>query len=187
MYKSIICHRQESERTIMKTTKVELNELSQIIDPVAAMRDNWYLVTAEDNGVANTLTAGWGALGNVWEKKVAIVYIRPQRHTKKFMDASGRFTMTFFEGHQKEMGFLGSHSGADMPDKIEQSGLHLTHVDGCPTYEEGKLMLNCKVLYTQETKPENFVDPALAEANYPDKDYSVMYVAEIEAAYKLEA
>lgn len=170
----------------MNTTKIELNELSQIIDPVVGMRDNWYLVTAENDGVANTLTAGWGALGNVWEKKVAIVYIRPQRYTKKFMDESGRFTMTFFDGRQDEMVFLGSNSGADVPDKIEKAGLHLTHVDGQPTFEEGKLVLNCKTIYVQEQKPENFVDASLAEACFPDKDYSVMYVAEIESAYKLE-
>ncbi len=171
----------------MKNTKVELSELSKMIDPVVGMRDNWYLVTAEQDGVANTLTAGWGALGNLWEKKIAIVYIRPQRYTKKFMDASGRFTMTFFDGRQQEMGFLGSNSGAEMPDKIAQSGLHLTHVDGQPTFEEGKLVLICKTLYTQAQQPENFVDTALAEACFPDKDYSVMYVAEIEAAYTLEA
>ncbi len=172
---------------MMKTTKIELNEVSKIIDPVAAMRENWYLVTAEKDGKANTLTAGWGALGNVWEKKVAIVYIRPQRHTKKFMDASGRFTMTFFDGRQQEMGFLGSNSGADVPDKIEKSGLHLVYVDGQPTFEEGKVVLNCKILYSQAQLPENFADQELADTNFPDKDYSVMYVAEIEAAYKLEA
>ncbi len=171
----------------VKTTKLELNELSKAIDPVVGMRENWYLVTAENDGKVNTLTAGWGALGNVWEKKIAIVYIRPQRHTKKFMDASGRFTMTFFDGRQQEMGFLGTNSGADVPDKIEKSGLHLTHVDGQPTFEEGKILLNCKTLYVQEQKPEKFVDPAFAEAVFPDKDYSVMYVAEIEAAYLLEA
>ncbi len=170
----------------MKTTKIELNELSKVIDPVVAMRENWYLVTAENDGVANTLTAGWGALGNLWEKKIAIVYIRPQRQTKKFMDASGRFTMTFFDGRQQEMGFLGSNSGADVPDKIEKSGLHLTHVDGQPTFEEGNLVLNCKILYSQAQEAENFVDSTLAEACFPDKDYSVMYVAEIEAAYKIE-
>ncbi|MDO4620613.1 MAG: flavin reductase family protein [Lachnospiraceae bacterium] len=170
----------------MKTSRIEFNELSKIIDPVAGMRENWYLVTAEHDGTVNTLTAGWGALGNVWEKKIAIVYIRPQRHTKKYMDASGRFTMTFFDGRQQEMGFLGSNSGADVPDKIEKSGLHLAHVDGQPTFEEGSVVLNCRILYSQEQKAENFVDPKLAAACFPDKDYSVMYVAEIEAAYRIE-
>ncbi len=170
----------------MTTKRIELSKISKIIDPVVAMRENWYLVTAENDGKANTLTAGWGALGNLWEKKIAIVYIRPQRHTKKFMDAAGRFTMTFFDGKQEEMVYLGSNSGADVPDKIEKSGLHLTHIDGQPTFEEGKTVLICKTLYVQAQKPENFLDAELADSNFPDKDYSVMYVAEIEAAYTIE-
>ena len=91
-------------------------------------------MTAEAEGKVNTLTAGWFTLGNNWEKKIATVFIRPQRHTKKFIDASGRFTLTFFDGHQDTLGYLGTHSGADVPDKIEKSGLHLTQGDGQPTY-----------------------------------------------------
>lgn len=127
-----------------------------------------------------------GAFGNVWEKKVAIVFIRPQRYTKQFMDASGRFTMTFFDGYRKELLYLGSHSGKDVPDKIEKTGLHLTHVDGQPTYEEGRYLLVCKILYSQAEKPELFLDAEVPGAVFPDKDYSVMYVGEIEAAYELE-
>ena len=170
---------------IMNTKRIELNELSKRIDPIVEMRESWFLVTAENEGTVNTLTCGWGALGNLCEKKTAIVYIRPQRHTKQFMDASGRFTMTFFDGHQQDLLFLGSHSGADMPDKIEQAGLHTTHVDGQPTFEEGKLVLNCKTIYKDALKPENFVESTLAETNYPDEDYSVMYIAEIESAYEI--
>ncbi|WP_295361913.1 hypothetical protein [uncultured Pseudoramibacter sp.] len=69
---------------------------------------------------------------------------------------------------------------------MEKSGLTLTHVDGEPTYEEGQYVLVCKTLYRQAQKPENFIDPAFAEATFPDHDYSVMYVAEIEAAYEIE-
>lgn len=137
----------------MNINRIELNELSKRIDPVVEMRESWYLVTAQNKGKVNTLTCGWGALGNLCEKKTAIVYIRPQRHTKEFMDASGRFTMTFFEGHQQELLFLGSHSGADMPNKIEQSGLHSLKINNQPTFEEGKLVLNCKTIYKDALMP----------------------------------
>lgn len=170
----------------MKTKPMDLAKITTLMDPVAGMRDKWYLVTAEKDGKANCLTAGWGAFGNVWEKKVAIVFIRPQRYTKQFMDVSGRFTMTFFDGYRKELLYLGSHSGKDVPDKIEKTGLHLTHVDGQPTYEEGRYLLVCKILYSQAEKPELFLDAEVPGAVFPDKDYSVMYVGEIEAAYELE-
>ena len=65
----------------MELKAIELKELTQKIDPIVAARDNWYLVTAEAEGKVNTLTAGWFTLGNSWEKKIATVFIRPQRHT----------------------------------------------------------------------------------------------------------
>lgn len=172
----------------MKTNKIGLEEITKRIEPIVGMRANdWYLVTAEHDGVANTLTAAWGGFGNVCEKKVAMVYIRPQRHTKKFMDASGRFTMTFFdfEKYAKALGYLGSHSGADEPDKIQNAGLTLAHINGQPTFEEGKMVLLCKTVFRQPLNPENFVDAEVAEKCFPDKDYSVMYIAEIEEAYEI--
>jgi hypothetical protein len=171
----------------MKTKKIELSEISKQIDPIVAMREtNWFLVTARDKDGTNTLTAAWGAFGNVWEKKTVTIYIRPQRYTKKFIDNSGEFTLTFFDGYLKEMGYLGSNSGRDVPDKIEKSGLHLIDINNKPTYEEGKLVLVCKTLYREALKPENFIERSFAEQTYPDKDYSVMYIAEITDAYLIE-
>ena len=107
----------------MKTRRMESGEIAQHVNPMMMFEENWYLVSAADKGVANTLTAAWGGFGNVCDKKVVTVYIRPQRYTKKFIDASGRFTLTFFNFNdakiRKALGYLGSHSGADEPDKIK--------------------------------------------------------------------
>jgi len=46
-------------------------------------------------------------------------------------------------------------------------------------------VLVCKTFFRQELAPENFTDAKVAEENYPDKDFSVMYIAEIEAAYEI--
>ena len=173
----------------MKTRKMDLDKIVAVIDPIVAMRkDNWYLVSAMNKeGKTNALTAAWGALGNVCEKKTAIVYIRPQRYTKRFMDESGRFTMTYFdfEKYGKALGYMGSHSGEHEPDKIQNSGLHLVKVDGQPTYEEGKYVLICKIFFHQQLGPENFADESIRDSNFPDQDYSVMYIAEIENAYEI--
>lgn len=53
------------------------------------------------------------------------------------------------------------------------------------TFEEGKLVLVCRTLYRQAMEPDCFLDKEVMEAAYPDKDYSVMYMAEIEAAYEI--
>jgi len=166
--------------------EVKLEELTKKIDPIVEARNSCFLVTATDGTTVNTLTAGWFMLGNNWEKKVAAVFIRPQRHTKKFIDASGRFTLSFFENHNDALMYLGTHSGADVPDKIEKSGLHLTQIDGQPAYEEAKYTLICKAIYVQPVLPENFIDPELPKQMYPDEDYSIQYVAEIEKVYEAE-
>ncbi len=166
--------------------KIELSEITKKIDPVVQMRKEWYLVTARKNdGKVNTMVAAWGGLGNMFEKKVVFVTIRPQRFTKEFVDESGKFTMTFFSGHMDALTLLGSKSGREMPDKIQKSGLTLTEVDGQPAFKEGRLVLVCKVIYKQQYKPECFTEKALAESCYPDKDYSWQYIAEIEAAYEM--
>ena len=118
---------------------------------------------------------------------MATVYIRPQRHTKEFIDAGDTFTISFFGGeHMKELGYLGKVSGKDVPDKIEQSGLHLTEVDGQPGFEEATQVLVCRKLYHDEIKPENFYEPEEDERWYPEKDYHTMYIAEIRECWVRE-
>ncbi len=169
----------------MQLNAIELSELAGKIDPVVTVRDNWYLVSAQSEGKVNTMTAGWFTLGNNWEKKVATIFVRPQRYTKRLIDNSGRFTLTFFDDHKEALEYLGSHSSFDVPDKILKSGLHLAEIEGQPYFEEGKIVLVCKVLYRQPILEECFVDPVFASEIYPEKDFSMQYVAEIESAYEI--
>lgn len=164
--------------------EISLDELTKKIDPIIGARNDCFLVTVGKENEVNCLTAGWFALGNVWEKKTATVFIRPQRHTKKFIDESGRFTLSFFENHTDALMYLGTHSGKDVPDKIEKSGLHLTDINGDPTYEEAKYVIVCKVIYKQNITPDCFIESEFANNTYPEKDYSVQYIAEIEVAYE---
>ena len=173
----------------MKTRKMEPGEIAKHVNPMTMFEENWFLVSAAEKGAANTLTAAWGGFGNVCNKKTVTVYIRPQRYTKKFIDASGRFTLTFFDFGdaevRKALGYLGSHSGADDPDKIKNSGLTLTDIYGQPTYTEGKYVLLCRPFFRQQLKERNFLDTEVADESFPSKDFSVMYIAEVESAYEI--
>lgn len=141
---------------------------------------DWMLITSEKEGNVNTMTASWGGLGIMWGKDVAYIVVRPQRYTKEFIDTDGRFTLTFFDNnYKKQLGYLGSTSGRT-EDKITKSGLTVAYVDNNPYFEEGKVILSCRKLYSQYLKPENFVDNALCEKWYPEKDYHEMYIAEVE-------
>ena len=162
--------------------KIDVKELQK--NPFQMIGDEWMLITAKAEDKVNTMTASWGGVGIMWGKTVATAYIRPQRHTKKFVDNSEYFTLSFFGGEQmKAMGYLGKVSGKDVPDKIEQAGLHMTEIEGQPTFEEATLVLICKKLYALEMKEECFMGTEEIERWYPDKDYHTMYMAEIVGAY----
>lgn len=164
----------------MSFKEVSLTDLQ--LNPWRAIGGDWMLITAGDEAKANTMTASWGGLGVLWQENVAFVFIRPQRYTKEFIDAQPRFSMSFFEGRKKEMGLLGSVSGRER-DKISESGLHLTMLDGVPTFEEARLVLIGQKLYADELKPEKFILPEYEAQNYAAKDYHTMYVAKIAKAF----
>lgn len=169
----------------MNWKKVSVKDLDRNV--FRMIGDEWMLVTAEKDGKVNTMTASWGAMGIMWGKTVATVYLRPQRYTKEFVDASETFTLSFFGGGEKKaMGLLGSVSGKDQPDKIEKSGLHVTEIDGHPAFEEASLVLVCRKLYVQEMKPECFLAQEEIDRWYPEKDFHFMYMAEIQDAYAAE-
>ena len=60
-----------------------------MLNPFTKIGKEWMLITAgADTEHCNTMTASWGAMGVMWGKNVVSVYIRPQRYTKEFIDAS---------------------------------------------------------------------------------------------------
>ena len=141
----------------------------------------WMLITAEkNNGEVNTMTASWGGIGVLWRKNVAFIFIRPQRFTKEFVDESNRFSLTFFdESYRKELGYLGTASGRD-ENKIEKAKLIVEHENKVPIFKEAETVIICRKLYVQPLEEEFFIDKKSNEECYPDKDYHVMYVGEIE-------
>ena len=80
--------------------KVDIHSLS--FNPFDKVGKGWLLISATKNGKTNTMTASWGTLGHLWNKNVAIIFIRPQRYTKEFVDESETFTLSFFDDKHKE-------------------------------------------------------------------------------------
>lgn len=156
-------------------------------NPFAMIGSEWMLVTAQQGGRVNTMTASWGGLGVLWRKNVAFVFIRPQRYTKQFVDQSERFTLSFYgEEHRKALAYLGRVSGKD-EDKIATVGFEPREFDGAPAFAQARLVLVCKKLYAQDLQPGCFMPGAPCDADcYPEKDYHTMYVAEVEAVYEKE-
>lgn len=74
-----------------------------------------FLTTAA-GGRNNTMTIGWGALGNIWGKPVFTVMVRHSRYTHELIEAHNEFTVSFplTAAFSKALGLCGSKSGRDM-------------------------------------------------------------------------
>lgn len=147
-------------------------------NPFKLIGTDWMLITAGEPEKFNTMTASWGGLGVLWERKVCFIFIRPTRYTYEFVERSEFFTLSFFEEkHRAALQFCGTHSGRDT-DKMKGAGLKPVKDDGFVYFSEARLVLACRKLYFQDIAPERFVDSRI-EGMYPKKDYHRMYVGEI--------
>lgn len=141
---------------------------------------DWMLITAGSIEESfNTMTASWGCMGVLWNKNVAIAYVRPQRFTYLFTEANDFMTLCFFDESKREaLRFCGTHSGRDC-DKIKETGLTPVETEeGAVVFAEAKLVLVCRKLYVSDIREEGFVDRGLL-SNYPQKDYHRQYICEI--------
>lgn len=139
----------------------------------------WMLVTAGNEEALNTMTASWGGMGVMWGKKVAFVVIRPQRYTKKFVDASDTMSLTFYnEEYRKTLSYLGRVSGKD-ENKVEKSGLTVAFHNNTPYFKEANTALIVRKLYKQDYDPSCFMEESVKERWYPQQDYHTMYICEI--------
>lgn len=162
----------------MSFKEIKATELQK--NPFQMIGREWLLVTAKNGDKCNTMTASWGGVGIMWGKNVAYVFIRPQRYTKEFIDASSTFSLSVLdESCRKTLSYLGTVSGRD-EDKIEKSGLTVAMDGDTPYFEEANTVMVCRKLYAQEYDPACFIDKSCDEKWYPQKDYHTMYIVEIE-------
>lgn len=145
--------------------KIEAKDLR--INPFTMFTDAMAL-TVGKKGDMNSMTIGWGGLGVLWgrERPVISVYVEKRRHTLSLMDKYEYFTVTAFaKDYDKVLKYLGTVSGRD-EDKIKGSGLTVKYTEsGSPAFEEGKIILECRKIYSAWLNPEGFGD-------VPKKEYS---------------
>ena len=165
--------------------EIHFSELQ--LNPMTMIAGEWMLITAGTEESYNTMTASWGHMGSIWGHgggtPTTCVYVRPQRYTKEFMDREQLYTLCVFPPeYKKALGYLGSHSGRD-EDKVAKTGLTPVFADGTTFFAEAKLVLVCRKLYRAPLVEEGFVDKAIVEDNYPNRDFHDLYIGEILKVY----
>ncbi len=142
--------------------------------------EDWFLLTAGNlSDGYNTMTASWGGLGQLWHRRVAFVFVRPQRYTRKFMKDNSFFTMCFFkEEYRESLKYCGAHSGANV-DKVRETGLiPFEPSPGVTAFRQSNLILVCRKIYHHDIDPERFIEEEI-DSLYPEKGYHRMYIGEI--------
>lgn len=148
------------------------------------MDDDWMLVTAGEPDYFNTMTASWGGMGILWERPIALAFVRPQRFTRKFMDGYPSFTLSFFsEKHREVLEICGAKSGRNF-NKVEAAGITpLLTEEGNMYFKESRLFLECRKLYQDDFQEHMFLQPEIAKKFYPSKDFHRFYIGEIVHAW----
>lgn len=140
---------------------------------------DWMLITVQDGEGANAMTASWGCMGVLWNKPVAVCFIRPQRYTYGLAENEDRMSLAFFgEGYRDALSLCGSKSGRDC-DKLSLAGLTVSDVYGVPVIDQASTVIIGKKLYADDLKEDNFIEKAMLD-NYKNKDFHRIYVLEIQ-------
>jgi flavin reductase (DIM6/NTAB) family NADH-FMN oxidoreductase RutF len=157
----------------------EINIRSLQESATGLLAGDWGLVTAGTRGRYNTMTVSWGALGEIWGKDAAFIFIRPERYTFRFLQENDRFTLCFFPPDcHKALAYCGSHSGRD-GDKAAATGLSPVF-DGDLTYfDQARIVLCCRKMAQYDLGQDGFLDPQIMD-NYQGAGFHRMFIAEVE-------
>lgn len=143
---------------------------------IKLIADEWMLVASGDESGYNMMTASWGCMGEMWGKDIAVTVIRPQRYTYGFMEKNDMFTLSFYGDKKDIHAVCGKKSGRDI-NKAKEAGLTPVFDSGTVYFDEARLVLVCKKLYSSDMKEENFIDKSCLK--WYNNDFHRMYVGEI--------
>ena len=77
-------------------------DIKQINDNVfETIGKEWILVAAGNKDKFNMMTASWGCLGWLWNKPVAVVFIRPERFTHELIEANDSLSWGIARKHAR--------------------------------------------------------------------------------------
>ncbi len=160
---------------------------SEMVDnPIELIGKDWMLISAGDTTANNSMTASWGTIGYYSNQPIVTIFVRPERHTFSFVERSTHFTLTVLESELKGVHqIFGKLSGRDC-DKVAMSGLTpLFTPKGNPTFEQGRVVLECRKIFSQSMDEGSFIDKECYAKWYGEGHGSdhVMFIGVIEGCW----
>ena len=164
--------------------QIDFTELKK--NPAELIGKQWMLITAGTPEHFNCMTASWGGLGYLWNRPVAFVFVRPNRHTATFMEAQPSFTLSFMpEKYRNDLIFCGRNSGRDL-DKMAATSLQpFTTPNGLVAMDDAELVIECRKMAVASMQEADFVDYSEVSPQWyePTNPLHKVYICEITATY----
>lgn len=164
--------------------QIDFTELKK--NPAELIGKQWMLITAGTPEHFNCMTASWGGLGYLWNRPVAFVFVRPNRHTATFMEAQPSFTLSFMpEKYRNDLIFCGRNSGRDV-DKMAATSLQpFTTPNGLVAMDDAELVIECRKMAVASMQEADFVDYSEVSPQWyePTNPLHKVYICEITATY----
>ncbi len=146
------------------------------------INDKWAILVAGDRKTGiNGMTISWGTFGILWNKPVAMVFVRKSRYTHDFLDKTDSVTLSFLsDEYKKEKVLFGRKSGKEI-DKFKETGLHqCLGLDFNGYYiAEADYVFKCKKLMDVDLEYDK-LPVFIKEEYYEDKDIHTLYICEIK-------
>lgn len=166
----------------MALRKIVLGDLK--LNPFDILNKEWMLLSAGKEKDFNTMTVSWGALGYIWGAPAATAYVRQSRYTRDFIEKYDSFSLTVLKaGYSDQLNRLGSESGREI-DKINDSGLTPIILEGCPAFEQARLVFICKKMFSNEIYEDGFLYKETLDKFYSTRDMHTMYIGSITSCYE---
>ena len=146
---------------------------------IKTLNEDWMIITAGTDEKFNMMTAGWGGIGVLYSKPVAICFINPLNYTYQFMETNDTYTFTFYtEVYREALLYCGSNSGRDT-DKVKGSGLTpITTPSGSKAFSEAWLIIECRKLVGQSLNHDTLFDDNVKN-EWAGKQLPKMFIGEI--------
>lgn len=153
-------------------------------NPFKTVADDWFALGAGTKDGYSAMAISWGNFGAIyghgWGDPSVVIYVRPQRRTRHFVDEEKEFSLSLLpKEDQKKVLYLGQHSGGDA-EKIKEAGLTPAFYNGVFYIKEAKLVFICRKIYRGKLEESNFLDTSILPEHYSKKDYHYLYMASIE-------
>ena len=139
-------------------TAIDVKDIPQ--DVFTLVGEDFSVLTAGNPSHYNSMVAGWGGWGIVFNKPQAFSFLRATRYTLEIMRREGAYTMTFFDNEFKEdiMKF-GQQSGRNS-DKMKNTALTSVQTPaGNMAFKEAKLIIELTLTQVTTVSPDDFLVP----------------------------